>query len=661
MAKQGEAYIRIRADLAPFSKDLDKGIKQITDRFEATLNRRVGKTLGQDMGGGVREGLTESAKGIGRDLDKELGPGPSRERGRRSGRSLATGIGDGLSNLGPVRRALSQLTSALEDGFSALPAEVKAVVGGAIVAAIIPAVSLLTAAVGGAVVSGLAVLGTALASQFTEVQERFDTFVDQTREQLVRTAAPFEAAVLNAIDVFRGELLGLDDDFRMLFERSAVFVEPLARGLADAVSEVVKGLNEGLAGSQAGNLAFQLEEGFRRIGDAVGQAFDAILSNPDLDEGLESLFNIVAGGIVVLGEFASFTLSAMAALKDIGDVALEVGDALHDVVRLLDAISDPTEIGNAGQIWQDLINGADDSDEALKTLIHTRQRFQRDTQGTIVLTKEQTKEIEEQRKAVEALNKALDDQLELANDLISTQINYADSLADTVEGLKKHGADLRLNTEIGRENRRNIQDTINDLKAEVKARVEAGELSNEAAQKYYDQEIARLREEFRQRGGNLKQFDQIFAALIKLQGAKPVPNLLGPMAIGLQNTFRLIANVQIALAALKNATPPKAPPPPTGITGAGSGQQKYADGGFITQPTVALMGEGYKDEVVLPLTQPNRSLQLLARSPLAGVLGTPPIVNVYVGNEKLESTMYQVAASSSRASARTLSQVPRMV
>jgi hypothetical protein len=43
-------------------------------------------------------------------------------------------------------------------------------------------------------------------------------------------------------------------------------------------------------------------------------------------------------------------------------------------------------------------------------------------------------------------------------------------------------------------------------------------------------------------------------------------------------------------------------------------------GGIITQPTIAMLGEKAKEEVVLPLTDPKRTLELAHQSGLFGVL-----------------------------------------
>src|SRR5690606_25937041 len=46
----------------------------------------------------------------------------------------------------------------------------------------------------------------------------------------------------------------------------------------------------------------------------------------------------------------------------------------------------------------------------------------------------------------------------------------------------------------------------------------------------------------------------------------------------------------------------------------------FADGGIVTRPTLATVGEGGKPEVIIPLTKPRRALELAERSGLLRLL-----------------------------------------
>jgi SLT domain-containing protein len=88
----------------------------------------------------------------------------------------------------------------------------------------------------------------------------------------------------------------------------------------------------------------------------------------------------------------------------------------------------------------------------------------------------------------------------------------------------------------------------------------------------------------------------------------------------------------------------------------------YANGGIVDTPHFAMVAEGGNREVILPLSNPGRTRELAQQSGLMNILGGDgaSTVIVYVGNEQLDSRMYQVANRNSRNQARMMSQGPRM-
>lgn len=653
MPKLGEAYIRVRADLEPFGKDLDRGLKVITDKFATTLNRNLGRNIGKEVGSGTREGLSESAKGIGAELDKALNVPANRQRGRRAGRTLADGIGEGMAEVGPVKRALANFISALEDGFSALPVEIKAVVGGAVAAALIPAAGFLSAGIAAATIAGVATIGVALSSQFQEVEDRFTTFVQDLRLRGVRAAEPFAGEVIDSLDMFDQRLDELDPKIKNLFSNASKYVDPFAKGIAGAVDGLVDGLDRGFAEAEFTQLAEALETGLTDVGVAVGDVFGDILAHPDLDVALRDLLDATESTVIIFGDLATAALDVWNGVHDVGEAVVYTVNNMVDFVDLLDALTSapgPQYISDLEDAWGQLTGTGDDVIKVGKEIVQVQEVSNASTLRTIKLT-------EEQEKALEDLNKQLNEELKLTNDVISTNLNYREAIDETIAGFKEYGTSLAFGKEEGRENIENIQAQINKLKEFTDRQIESGQMTEEQARKYYNNEIARLREEFRQRGGNLKQFDDIFAALIKLQGAPVVPEKFGGWGSTLSAIGRAMADILAKHKQISNL--PKVSPP---YVSGSSGQQKYyAAGGFVNEPTNAILGEGYRDEVVLPLTQPQRSMQLLSQSSLAGMLGGGTNVAVYIGNEQLDAKVYRVASGMSRASARTLAQSPRMV
>ena len=655
MAKLGEAYVRIRADLGPFAKDLDKGLKTITDKFERSLNRKFGQAVGKDMGSGVRDGLRESSIGINKELDKGLNiPANNRRRGRKAGQDFGDGYGDGI--FGTIKRVSGLFITALEDGFSSLPPQVKGVVGAALVAAIIPAGAFLSAAVGAALIAGTVGIGVALASQFTEVENEWGTFVIRLRERALKEAEPFAGETIAALDLFDQKLDELDPKLSNLFSNASKYVEPFARGIAGAVDGLVSGLDQGFQDAEFTQLAGAIETGLSDIGVQLGETFDTILSNPDLDIALTDLLQVVEDLVYVGGEFLNWTVTAYRDLKLVGEAAGEVWTVLRDIAGVIAGLTqgnDEDGFSELSSSWDDLVShfgGGDEIRHGVQRIDMAQRAWNNTTSVTISAT-------EEQEKALKELNKQIAAELKLTNDVIGTQIDYQAAIDQTTADLKENGRTLQLRDEKGRENAENVQREINALRQQVQAQLEDGKLTEAQAQTFYDKEITRIRNRFKGNKELLGQFDELFGKLTTLSGIPPVPNKLGPIASALGPLIAALTTVQNKLNSIRQTSLPSY----SNKSGVGPGQQKYAEGGFITEPTNAIMGENYREEVVLPLTNTRRSMQLLGQSPLAGLLGGGTNVAVYIGNEQLAARQYKVAQGVNRQAARTLSQTPRMV
>lgn len=652
MAKLGEAYVAVHADLKPFEKDLDRGLKVIVDKFEKTLDKRLGKKFGTDIGTGAREGLRESFAGIGKDIDSELGGGKARTRGRRVGRDLRDGIGDELNNVGPIQKALSSLVTALEDGFSSLPIEVKAVVGGLLLAALVPVGAFVGAAVAAATIAGLVGIGTALAFQFDEVQTRGKRFVDSLRLRFVNAAESFIGPLDKVFDDFDYRLAILDPTIREVFQRAADYVVPLADGISGLVDGALRGLDRGLRGLDFTDFSTALTDGLTEVGDAIGYLFQEVLSNPDLPQALTDLLTVTSALIIATGDLLSFFISAY---KVIGDVAEIVGFTvgwLGDLVTAIDAVTSAgVDTDRLAESWRKLAFWSDENVSKFVAVGGATKAYRVQIDGTVRSTDAETK-------ALKALNKQLKDQDTLVNDLISTNVEYQASIDQTIADFDEYDTSLKAGDENGRRNIKNIQEQINNLKDYTTAQVTSGKMTTQAAQSYYNTQITLLEQEFTKRHGNIKQFEEIFGWLIRLQTFPQIPDKFGPFKISLQDTNTLINAVYQAALALSKVPAPKLPSRPGN---SGHGPQAYAGGGMITSPTMALMGENYRPELVLPVSQPTRSAQLLANSPLAGSVMGQTNVAVYIGDEQLQGRMYRVASGVSQANARNITQRPRSI
>jgi len=83
-----------------------------------------------------------------------------------------------------------------------------------------------------------------------------------------------------------------------------------------------------------------------------------------------------------------------------------------------------------------------------------------------------------------------------------------------------------------------------------------------------------------------------------------------------------------------------------------------AKGGVITGPTLAVVGEK-GPEAVVPLNDPGAAAAVLMKSGLANMLS--PVVQVFLGTEELEQRMYRVVGKTNSAQATSLRHGPRTV
>lgn len=652
MAKLGEAYIRVRADLAPFEKDLDRSVKRITDRLEKSLDKSLGKKLGVNLGSGAREGISESLAGIDKDIDKTLSV-PANRAGRTAGKRFKKGFSDELDEPDIITKSLASLISALEDGFSALPVQAKAAVGGALLATLVPAAAAAGAAAGTALVGAIAAGGTALAFQFEAVEIRGQEFVDDLRYRLVRSANAFGHAAIAAMDLFEQRLEDLDPVLRNLFDEASRYVMPLVDGVTRGLSGVIQGLSDGLSDANFEEWAEQIVRLFEEVGYAVGEAFYLILSNDNLPQALSDLTELLVDLVIAGGEFVSWAMDTWATVRPVVQVLYE---AVEVVVDLVDALISLTQtgrdakdiMGEFAQIFSSSLTRK--SIHPIGTATIAMGDFTGATQLALKATDEETKKLDEMRRAFDLLTKA-------THDAISSETDYRRSILDTKEHLDEYGGSLSKNNKHGLDLIDLYDRQITKLGEFVRAQVEAGEMTNEEAQEYYDKEIARIRAEHKERGGNIKQFDELFGKYAELAGLPPIPPKTAGLlyATNLANTAvqNLIANLNAAGKAAKLSGNIKVP---------GGTQIAYADGGFVTEPTSAILGENYRPELVLPLTQPSRSMSLLAQSPLSGALGGSNMtVYAVFDGEPFQARMVKTANAVNRKAARTINHVPRSV
>jgi hypothetical protein len=653
MAKLGEAYVQVRADLKPFGKDLDTAVKQITDRFAKDLNRSLGRKIGTEIGGGAREGLRDSVKGIGEEMEKEFRI-PANSSGRRVGREFKRGVSDELKDHNVVTKTLSSLVAALEDGFSALPPQVKAAVGAALLAVVIPAGALAGAALGTALIAGVTAAGVALAFQFEEVASRGEAFASTLRFRFVSAAQAFGSAAVNAMDFLDTRLDALDPTLRSVFDNAAEYVLPFADAISRLLDEALQGLDRGLRGAETQEIINSLINGFEYIGQSIGDAFEILLSNPNLDLALYDLLILVGDIVTIGGDFLNWALNVYDTFRDITGFVIEFVDRLYDLWLGIKALIE-LKPGAGGHFLDGL--GLGDDVKLIKRLegaTSATEGFDKQMRLTIKTT-------EEEVKALQELQRALDEQTRKAYDAIASQIAYEEAIDRSNEALKKSKGSIDLDTKAGREAADQVLRRIELLDKFTQLQIDKGKLTDEQAQIYFANEIKRLRAEFVARGGVIAQFDALYGEYIKLAGIPPIADPTGPLNLGAKN---LKQSFDLARLAWERALASFKKKPANGnIKVEGGTQLKgFADGGRITSPQIIAAGENYRPEIILPETQPSRAMEILNNSPLGSVVGGGvTTVYAYFDGEPFQARIVTTARSVNRQAARTISQVPRNI
>lgn len=640
--KLGEAYVNVRADLKPYVKDLNAGLRATTAAFEKQLNKDLGRRYGKQISEGARESLVTGAKETAKKVEEELGKLGDSGGGAGSGRGLknrlrkSTGDGvrlgflDALGSGGELFTFVaSALASALDDGISALPVQVKAALVAGVIAASPAILAALTALINSAVAVGVVGLGIGLASQLTPVADRFETFVEELRTRFASAAGPLIEPLLRGMRTF---LVFVEQLIAPRLQALFADIAPGLEGLLTSLSAVVSTLFTALftRGVQLNRVLGALGDAIFIIGVAIGEALQLLLdSGTDGENAIRDLAAAVA--VLVVG-FAALLRFATEVYGRLRDIALLLSGDLSGFL--------------ASQIARDL----EQTGEAAKGAGD-------DYSYLVKETDEQTKAARENARANEAARKALQDLTDEAFRSINAEIELAEAWDDITASIKENGKTLDINNEKGRENARKAEEYIQAVREAYRRRVEDGEITAEQAEAGIQKEIDKLGDLFGQTGKNRRAFDELFGSIQKLLLLELDPSgwtaFFNKVGVGIRTTIGLLNTLNNKQNQVQGA-------PGTGPGGGGS-SRGYAEGTRITTPATVRVGEGYKPELIIPETKPRRAAQILANSGLAGILGGSTNVAVYIGNEQLDSRQFKVAEGVNRQAARTLSQTPRMV
>lgn len=634
MARLGEAYVRVRADLKDYDADLDKALKASTDKFEKALSASLGKRIGKDVGSGFSAefdaALAASNRAFVADFERR-----SRDGGNRGGAEAGKGFVSAF--LGAAKTVGQSVGGLITDGLSGLPPQVRGIIGGVVIAASVPLIAGLTSALTAGIAAGVAGIGIALASQFDVVQEAGTKFAEQFRTTMVEAARPFIDPILQGFGRLEAFVTSISGRLENTFSNAAQFVEPLTSAIIAVLDQVTLGIDDLVANS--GGLVDSLAEGFVIFGAAVEESL-LILSDlgEDGEDALRDIFYAMGDILVFTTELLLFFTRLYGSMRDLAQSTTALGIAVKILLPPLALLK----------------LGFDASDEATVTAKKSlgeydaeTGRFIRRQDGAVTATEAATRAIQEQARAVD---QARDAQFRA----IDSTLSYLDSLDNLTETLRENKGAFDFQSQGGREGIEAVGRALREAEDRARDAFVAQKLNAEQAQELYEQEREEIYRNAEAQGVSRARIDEVFNAISNVLNLPPVDDKFAKLAAGIAAAEQAARELRTEIAR-GGFTPPSVGSGPPTFKG-------YAIGGIIDSPEFAMLGEGGNREVVLPLTNPSRTRELAQQSGLMNILGGDgaSTVIVYVGNEKLDSRMYRVANRNSRDQARLMSQGPRM-
>lgn len=575
--------------MRPFIRDLDRVVERAADNFEKRMRKALSDGMGAD------------ATRIGESVGDKLGAGVDRKmRGK---------LGD--KNASPWVAISSAFASALDNGISSLPAEVKVALVAGIVAALPIVSGALATAVSAGTAAGVAGLGTLLAFQYEQVSERGIRFAEDLRLRFITAASSFVPAVLQAMDTVEDRMEQLGPLLNRIFAKGATFVAPLTEGLLDFLEQFLSGVDDALGDSSG--FVQEFAAGLRTLGFALGEVLRILAGTGD-------------SGRKAFRDLVFF----------VGILMLNLAQLIALLTELYGLVRQIAEVAGAFQpLIGMIIQSSDQAAGATGIMVARNRELTESTDDVVKMTAEEEKRLKD-------LKKALDDASDATYGIIDSQIDFEESLDRIADALKDNGATLDFETDKGRENAREFLKGLKAAEEETLAYVATGKLSAQQAAQFYDQQIESLRKVAIEGGLTALQFDTLYGDIIKVAELK-----LDAAAMGIINTEAELSDATKQARELWNQLQRiKSFRLPAQGTRPFS---EYADGAVVHAPTVGVFGEA-GPEVIIPLTKPQRAAQLLQQSGLDRMFGGGgTTVNVYVGNEQLDARTYSIVEQNNTA------------
>src|SRR5688572_15007879 len=282
----GEAFVNVRADLKPFAKDLEKGLKQILLAAEKKI------VADGSTGRGIQAALAKKTEdGVSQGLDKGF------DKGAKSGTQKALSTGE---------KFFAALADFADDGLSAIPAKVKAGILIGVLAAAAVVGPLLGGFISAAVTAGFALgvtgAGIALASQFRAVEDQFTALGRGILDQLRDAAAVFIEPLIRSGEQIQGAFAEMGDAIKSIFGQASLAVEPLTEALTGFIRELLPGIEASVR--HARPLIEALAQSLPRLANDISTALRILADGaPEAALALRDVLVVIGQLIIVTASF----------------------------------------------------------------------------------------------------------------------------------------------------------------------------------------------------------------------------------------------------------------------------------------------------------------------------------------------------------------------
>ena len=455
---------------------------------------------------------------------------------------------------------------------------------------------------------GLAGIGAGVAlaiTQSPEIQSAGKKLGETLLNGLQSAATPFVTPVLQSIAIIERRFEHLQPVIEQAFGSLAPHLTTLTQGFVDFASNLMPGVIDAFAA--AGPAIDEFASQFAQTGKVLSEAFSMLSDDSEtLVEGIRLVFFVLntaitgtVGLINVLSEAWQFWVNSMDEASQKMSIFSPLAQGMHAILKNIQG--DTTSLTPTTDAYGDaLIKQGEGANYAA-------------VQGNAL---------------VETLREIWSVQLQVSNSAIA----FEEAIDGVTESFKENKKSIDINTEAGRENVSQVNQSIEAAIREHEAQIAAG-AGIEEANKAYANRISRLRETLRQAGLTERQIDSLIGAYEEvppnLTTKVQAPGLPGVLT-QMQNLAR--AQREVARDILINV---RASTP--GVVGG------RAEGGVVTKPEISWIGEA-GPEAVVPLTDPARAQQVMAEAGLV----SPMTINIIVDGEVIERRVVKATQNQAR-------------